>query len=114
MKHIKNFLKFALITVFVEFVNTVMVGELYFLSTEVGFVLRYALVTAILIFIAFDKKYIAFSLNSWKQNIVSVIFLVFGFGWIFILAYFSGILLTGFIFVLKVIKDIHFALKGLI
>lgn len=113
MKHIKNFLKFALITVLVEFVNTVMIGELYFLSTEVDFILRYALVTAILIFIAFDKKYIAFNQNDWKQNVISVIFLVFGIGWIFILASFSYIFVVGFISVLKLIQDVQFELAGL-
>lgn len=82
-----NFGKFMLISIFAEFVSVIMIGKIYLDYSQ-----RQNLVAAILIFIAFKKKYIVFSKKDYKQNIISLIFIFYAILFLYVVFNVMGLL----------------------
>ena len=74
MRHIFNFIKFGIIITVLEFINRYLIVRFPY-KLEEG--LAYSLLAIILIFIAFNRKYIVFKKDDWKQNLISIIFIIF-------------------------------------
>ena len=87
MKHIFNFSKFAIIIAVLEFLNEFFRFNLELLSFRTNEIIRYSLLAIILIFIAFNRKYIVF-----KKNLISIIFIICSLLWFCIMLYISVIL----------------------
>lgn len=92
MKHIFNFIKFSIIITVLEFLNEFLRYNLELFSFNTNAIIRYSLLAVILIFIAFNRKYIVFRKDDWKQNIISIIFIICSLLWFCIMFYISIIL----------------------
>lgn len=92
MKHIFNFSKFAIIIAVLEFLNEFFRFNLELLSFRTNEIIRYSLLAIILIFIAFNRKYIVFKKDNWKKNLISIIFIICSLLWFCIMLYISVIL----------------------
>ena len=56
----------------------------FFLSgTDIDYTWGVVAISAVIILVAFKKKYIEFKQNDWKQNIISAIFLICTIGWFY-------------------------------
>ena len=95
MKHIFNFIKFGIIITILEFINEFVVGSFDFLSYETDIILRYSLLGIILIFIAFNRKYIVFKKDDWKQNLISIIFIICSSLWFYLVCCITVAFLLG-------------------
>ena len=81
MRHIFNFIKFGIIITVLEFINRYLIIRFNLIPYKLEEVLAYSLLAILLIFIAFNRKYIVFKKDDWKQNIVSIIFIIFSLLW---------------------------------
>ena len=97
MKHFLNFIKFAVIIAILEFTYVFILLNYTFISYKADRILLQSLILIFLVFIAFKKKYVMFQKNNWKQNFISIIFIICSAMWFAFILRFSIRLLVGMI-----------------